>query len=138
MAFLVMGCVAGGSLGLGLAALGVAVTTQGGQIFRVQRKSTGTAAMDSSHLLCLTTSAMAHPLASFAVLPNATTAAFVLAWRFVSISGHAVRRNALHCHPFHPPRLLCRLELARPHAWINRRLYPCLYHAARAPARWRF
>mmetsp|Transcript_22069 Transcript_22069/g.30090 ORF Transcript_22069/g.30090 Transcript_22069/m.30090 type:complete len:540 (-) Transcript_22069:173-1792(-) len=90
MVALAVGCAAGGPGGVAMACLGALITTQAGQLFRLQRKTTGARALDTAHLLCLTTSACAHHLASFACLPNPTTAAFVLAWRFVSISGHAI------------------------------------------------
>jgi hypothetical protein len=73
-----------------LAVMGLFVTTQGGLISKVQRKTTGAKADTVLQLMVLTTTAQAHHLASFITLANKPTAAFVLFWRFVSISGHAL------------------------------------------------
>jgi hypothetical protein len=114
MACFVGGCAFGGWLGLAVATLGALCTTQVGQLVRLQSKTTGVAsgkAVDTAHLLCLTTSAFAHHLASFAVLPNGWTALFVLSWRFVSISGHAL--SYLRAKQDAPPWVLHALGWGR-------------------------
>lgn len=71
-----------------VAFLGAGVTTQFGLIGAVQRKTTGTRAIDSTHAALATVATIAHHLASFVYLPDSTTAAFVVAWRCLSITVH--------------------------------------------------
>mmetsp|Transcript_26303 Transcript_26303/g.88417 ORF Transcript_26303/g.88417 Transcript_26303/m.88417 type:complete len:511 (+) Transcript_26303:64-1596(+) len=74
------------------ALFGVAICTQGGQLFRVQRKTTGARPHPhvAHHLALLALTAYAHHIGSFIRVPNVETAMFVAAWRFVSITTHCL------------------------------------------------
>jgi hypothetical protein len=72
----------------GLFAVGIGVTSQLTQTFRLQRKTTGTQPVDDLHKALLVVKSHMHHLGSFVYLGNVQTALFVACWRWTSISGH--------------------------------------------------
>ena len=66
------------------------VMCQGCQLYRIQRKTTGTQAASTVDRLLLTSGVFAHHTSTFLYLSNPVTIAFVTGWRAISISGHSM------------------------------------------------
>ena len=70
--------------------IGVGITCQFGQIYKIHRKSTGTKALNLPDRLLLTSGVFGHHLGTFLFINNNITLGFLTAWRFFSISGHSL------------------------------------------------
>ena len=70
--------------------IGVGITCQFGQIYKIHRKSTGTKALNLPDRLLLTSGVFGHHLGTFLFINNNVTLGFLTAWRFFSISGHSL------------------------------------------------
>jgi hypothetical protein len=66
------------------------VMCQGCQLYRIQRKTTGTQAVSTVDRMLLTSGVFAHHTSTFLYLSNPVTVAFVTGWRMISISGHSM------------------------------------------------
>ena len=79
--------------------LGIGITCQFGQIFKIHRKTTGTKALGWLDRILLTSGVFGHHLGTFLFIENNITLLFLTLWRFFSISGHslALLKDKLNC-----------------------------------------